>query len=50
MYVKSEKSELQNELNINPDPLLVEGVKKYIIDFNFKAGFKNLLSFFRGRH
>ena len=47
MYVKSEKSELQNELNINPDPLLVEGVKKYTIDFNFKAGFKNLLSFFR---
>ena len=47
MYVKSENSELQNELNINPDPLLVEGIKKYIIDLNFKAGFKNLLSFFR---
>ena len=47
MYVKSENSDLQNELNINPDPLLVEGIKKYIIDLNFKAGFENLLSFFR---
>ena len=47
MFVKSENSDLQNELNINPDPLLVEGIKKYIIDVNFKAGFENLLSFFR---
>ena len=47
MYMKSGNSDLQNELNINPDPLLVEGIKKYIIDLKFKAGFKNLLSFFR---
>ena len=29
------------------DPLLVEGTKKYIIDFTFKADFINLLSFLR---
>ena len=29
------------------DPLLVEGTKKYIIDFTFKADFLNLLSFLR---
>ena len=29
------------------DPLLVEGTKKYIIDFTFKAEFVNLLSFLR---
>ena len=33
--------------NITIDPLLVEGTKKYIIDFTFKADFLNLLSFLR---
>ena len=47
MYVESQNRNLQNELNLNPDPLLVEGVKKYNIEFNFKAKFENLLSFFR---
>ena len=47
MFVKSENGDLQNELNINPDPLLVEGIKKYIIDLNFKAKFENILSFIR---
>ena len=47
MYVESQNSDLQNELNLNPDPLLVEGVKKYNIELNFKAKFEDLLSFFR---
>ena len=47
MYVESQNSDLQNELNLNPAPLLVEGVKKYNIEFNFKAKFEDLLSFFR---
>ena len=46
-FVGSENSELQNELNINPDPLLVEGVKKYSIDVKFNARYADLLSFFR---
>ena len=29
------------------DPLLVEGTKKYLIDFTFKTSFINLLSFLR---
>ena len=37
--------------NINqklvPDPLLVDGIKKYLIDFSFKTDFINLLSFLR---
>ena len=47
MYVESQKSDLQNELDLNLDPLLVEGVKKYNIEMNFKAKFEDLLSFFR---
>ena len=47
MYVESQNSDLQNELNLNPDPLLVEGVKKYNIEINFKSNFKDLLSFIR---
>ena len=35
------------KVNINIDPLLVEGTKKYLIDFNFKTEFVNLLSFLR---
>ena len=46
-FVGSGNSEIQNELNINPDPLLVEGVKKYIIDVKFSSDFSSLLSFFR---
>ena len=45
MYVESQNSDLQNELNIN-DPL-VEGVKKYNIEVNFKSKFEDLLSFIR---
>ena len=29
------------------DPLLVEGTKKYLIEFTFKTNFINLLSFIR---
>ena len=44
MYVESQNSDLQNELNLNTDPLLVEGVKKYDVEINFKAKFEDLLS------
>ena len=43
----------QNNINQNSnqelivDPLLVGGIKKYLIDFSFKADFINLLSFLR---
>ena len=47
MYVESQNSDLQDELNLNPDPLLVEGVKRYNIEFNFKTNFEDLLSFLR---
>ena len=33
--------------NVNLDPLLAEGIKKYTMDLNFESDFKNLLSFFR---
>ena len=33
--------------NLVVDPLLVDGIKKYLIDFSFKADFINLLSFLR---
>jgi len=46
-FVKSSNSEIPNELNINPDQLLVEGVKKYTIDLNFDANYQDLLSFLR---
>ena len=43
-----EKNNKKNNLaNLNIDPLLVEGVKKYLIDFTFKTNFNNLLSFLR---
>ena len=38
---------IQNELNIIPDQLLVEGVKKYTIDLKLNAEYKDLLSFLR---
>ena len=38
-----------NNINqkIVSDPLLVDGIKKYLIDFSFKTDFINLLSFLR---
>lgn len=47
MYIESQNTDSQNELNLNLDPLLVEGVKKYNLELNFKAKFEDLLSFFR---
>tara|TARA_B100000886_G_C20381152_1_gene473981 strand:+ start:405 stop:1055 length:651 start_codon:yes stop_codon:yes gene_type:complete len=46
-FVNSKSSSIQNELNIIPDQFLVEGVKKYNIDLNLKASYKDLLSFLR---
>ena len=43
---KVNTSQLDNQ-NIGIDPLLVEGIKKYLIDFSFKTDFTNLLSFLR---
>ena len=37
----------KKQVNLNSDPLLVEGTKKYIIEFNFTTEFVNLLSFLR---
>ena len=47
--VKSSKKDIRNNQNVSViiDPLLVEGTKKYIIDFTFKTDFINLLSFLR---
>mgnify|MGYP001445240174 CR=1 FL=1 len=47
--IKSSKKTNRNNQNLDViiDPLLVEGTKKYIIDFTFKADFINLLSFLR---
>ena len=42
---KKENKELKEDLVI--DPLLVDGLKKYMIDFSFKTDFVNLLSFLR---
>ena len=36
-----------NQTDLENDPLLVEGIKKYLIDFTFKTDFVNLLSFLR---
>ena len=36
-----------NKPKLEIDPLLVEGLKKYLIDFSFKTDFINLLSFLR---
>ena len=45
-------SEEDNKKNVNfnnvlVDPLLVEGIKKYLVDFTFKTDFINLLNFLR---
>ena len=44
---KNKKNKKNNLANLNVDPLLVEGIKKYLIDFSFKTNFINLLSFLR---
>ena len=36
-----------NQSDLENDPLLVEGIKKYLIDFTFNTNFVNLLSFLR---
>ena len=41
------KNQKNNVANLSIDPLLVEGIKKYLIDFSFKTNFINLLSFLR---
>ena len=41
------KNKKNNLANLNIDPLLVEGIKKYLVDFSFKTNFINLLSFLR---
>ena len=46
-FVQSQNNSIQNELNIKPDKFLVEGVKKYTIDLNLKATYKDLLSFLK---
>ena len=46
----STEKQLSNNFNQNDlenDPLLVEGIKKYLIDFTFNTDFVNLLSFLR---
>ena len=41
------KKKKDNPANLNIDPLLVEGIKKYLIDFSFETNFINLLNFLR---
>ena len=41
------KKRKENIANLVIDPLLVEGIKKYLIDFSFKTNFINLLTFLR---
>ena len=46
----SAEKDLSNNINqtdLENDPLLVEGIKKYLIDFTFETDFVNLLSFLR---
>lgn len=52
-YVKTEKNtidskiDLDKELNIEKDPLLVEGLEKNIINISFKSSYQNFLDFLR---
>ena len=48
-FVEKNLQQNQNaqQINSNIDPLLVEGTKKYLIEFSFKTDFVNLLSFIR---
>lgn len=46
----SAEKQLSNNLNqtdLENDPLLVDGIKKYLVDFTFTTDFINLLSFLR---
>ena len=49
LVISNNKESLQNNTkqNLIIDPLLVDGLKKYLIDFSFKTDFINLLSFLR---
>ena len=49
LVVSSNNESLNNNTkqNLMIDPLLVDGLKKYLIDFSFKTDFINLLSFLR---
>ena len=40
-------NEDDDQAELEKDPLLVEGIKKYLIEFTFTADFVNLLSFLR---
>ena len=44
---KENKKKRNNSANLSVDPLMVEGIKKYLIDFSFVTDFSNLLSFLR---
>ena len=48
-FIEKNLQQNQNaqQINSNIDPLLVEGTKKYLIEFSFKTDFVNLLSFIR---
>ena len=44
---KTNKNKKNNSDNLSVDPLLVEGIKKYLIDFSFKTNFINLQDFLK---
>ena len=44
---KENKNNKKNSANLIVDPLMVEGIKKYLIDFSFKTNFINLIDFLR---
>ena len=44
---KENKNNKKNSANLIVDPLMVEGIKKYLIDFSFKTNFINLIAFLR---
>ena len=44
---KNNSNKKVNQADLINDPLLVEGIKKYLIDFTFTTDFVNLLSFLR---
>ena len=49
LVISNNNESLKNNTkqNLIIDPLLVDGLKKYLIDFSFKTDFINLLSFLR---
>ena len=44
---KENKNNKKNSANLIFDPLMVEGIKKYLIDFSFKTNFINLQDFLK---